>query len=305
MCYYYEEIHNNNFGPQLPLGIGFGVIMLASFLLSLREGLEAALIIGVLLGTLRKLAQPEYRKTVWFGVSLAILVSGLTGFALNILGARFEGSAEKIFEGITMLLAAVILTWVVLWMSRQPRDISERLESDIKIAVSNRSRLALFSLSFLAVIREGIELAFFLTAVSLDTDGFRLLLGAGLGLAVVVMISFLLFRGLIKLKLARFFQVTSFILVIFAAGLVAHGVHEFNEVGLISPIIENLWDINFVLDEKSILGVVLKTLVGYNGNPSLSEVMAYLLYFVIISVVGFRINVKNNKTSLLRRISNE
>ena len=274
--------------------------MLASFLLTLREGLEAALIIGVLLGTLNKLAQPEYRKTVWFGAGLAIMISALAGFALNMLGARFEGRAEEIFEGIAMLLAAVILTWVILWMGRQSRDINERLKSNIKTAVSNRSSFALFALSFLAVIREGIELAFFLTAVSLDTDGVGVLIGAGLGLASVVVIAVLLFRSLIKLNLARFFQITSFILVIFAAGLVAHGVHEFNEAGLISPIIEHLWDINHILDEKSTLGELLKTLVGYNGNPSLSEAIAYLLYFVIIGVAGFSFSVKNNKNTTVK-----
>ena len=272
--------------------------MLASFLLTLREGLEAALIIGVLLVTLNKLDQIEYRKTVWFGASLAIIISGLAGFALNVLGARFEGRAEEIFEGITMLLAAVILTWVILWMNRQPRDINERLKSNIKIAVSNRNSLALFSLSFLAVIREGIELAFFLTAVSLDTEDAGLLIGAGLGLAVVVVIAVLLFRSLIKLNLTRFFQITSIILVVFAAGLVAHGVHEFNEAGLIPSIIEHLWDINYILDEKSTWGGLLKTLVGYNGNPSLSEVIAYVLYFAIISVAGFRFSVKKKNTTI-------
>ena len=107
------------------------------------------------------------------------------------------------------------------------------------------------------------------------------------------------------MNLARFFQITSIILVIFAAGLVAHGVHEFNEAGLIPPIIEHLWDINHILDEKSTLGELLKTLVGYNGNPSLSEVIAYLLYFVIISVAGFSFSVKNKKNLLYRRIFNE
>ena len=269
--------------------------MLASFFLALREGLEAALIIGVLLGTLNKLEQPEYKKTIWVGAGLAIIISALAGFALNMVGARFEGRTEETFEGITMILAAGILTWVILWMGRQSLDINERLKSNIKMAVSNRSSLALFALSFLAVIREGIELAFFLTAVSLNSDGVGVLIGAGLGLAAVVVIAVLLFRSLIKLNLTRFFHVTSFILIIFAAGLVAHGVHEFNEAGLIPPIIEHLWDINYILDEKSTLGELLKTLVGYNDNPSLSEVISYLVYFAIISVAGFRFSTKNEK----------
>jgi len=274
--------------------------MLASFLLTLREGLEAALIISVLLGSLNKLAQPEYRKSVWFGASLAIIISGLAGFALNMLGARFEGRAEEIFEGITMFLAAAVLTWVIMWMSKYSRGINKKLSSGVQQAVSNRSGLALFSLSFLAVIREGVELAFFLAAVSLDAGGVEVLLGAGLGLAAVVVISVLLFRSLIKLNLARFFQVTSIILVLFAAGLVAHGVHEFNEAGLIPPIIKHLWDINHILDEKTTLGSVLKTLFGYNANPSLTEVISYILYFIIFLLAVFRKKILKYPQELYR-----
>ncbi len=262
--------------------------MFVSFLLALREGLEAALIIGVLLGTLKKINKPEFRKAVWFGTGFAILTSGVGGFLLNRLGAGFEGRAEEIFEGTTMLLAAGVLTWVILWMGKYSRGINEKLSSDVQQAVSNRSRLALFSLSFLAVIREGIELAFFLTAVSLDAGGIEVLVGAGLGLVAVVGISVLLFRSLIQLNLARFFQITSIILVLFAAGLVAHGVHEFNEAGLIPPIIDHLWDINHILDEKSTLGGLFKTLLGYNGNPSLTEVVSYILYFIILVFTGFK-----------------
>jgi len=272
--------------------------MLASLLLALREGLEAALIIGVLLGTLNKLGKQEFRKAVWFGTVLAILASGIGGFVLNRLGAGFEGRTEEIFEGITMLLAAGILTWVILWMGNQSRTINEKLSTGVKQAVSNRSWFALFSLSFLAVIREGVELAFFLAAVSLDASGVEVLIGAGLGLAAVVVIAVLLFRSLIQLNLARFFQVTSFILVFFAAGLVAHGVHEFNEVGWIPPVIEHLWDINHILDEKSTLGELLKTLLGYNGNPSLTEVVSYVLYFIILVVTGSKYGVNGKAAKI-------
>jgi len=274
--------------------------MFASFLLALREGLEAALIIGVLLGTLNKIGKLKFRNAIWFGAILAILASGLGGFALNQLGASFTGRAEEIFEGITMLLAAGILTWVILWMGNHARAMKEKLASDVQVAVSNRSWFALFSLSFLAVIREGIELAFFLTAVSLDAGGIEVLTGAGLGLAAVVVIAVLLFRSLIQLDLVRSFQVTSIILVFFAAGLVAHGVHEFNEVGWIPSIIEHVWDINHILDEKSTLGGLLKTLLGYNGNPSLTEIISYVLYFIILGINGFgsRIVKKNPKIKI-------
>jgi high-affinity iron transporter len=268
--------------------------MFASFVLALREGLEAALLIGLLLGTLKKLGHTEYQRMIWFGAGLAIIVSGAAGYLFNVLGASFEGRNEEIFEGITMLLAAGLLTWVILWMRTQSRGINERLAANVKEVVSDQNQLALFSLAFIAVIREGIELAFFLAAVSLDTDGREVLLGASLGLAAVSVVAFLLFKSLIRLNISRFFQVTSIILVLFAAGLVAHGVHEFNAVGFIPPVIEHLWDINHIIDEKSPPGELLKALFGYNGNPSLTEMVAYIMYFVILIVTGSRFLVNGN-----------
>ena len=274
--------------------------MFASFVLALREGLEAALIIGLLLGTLKKLGHTEYQRLIWFGAGLAIIVSGAAGYLFNVLGASFEGRNEEIFEGITILLAAGLLTWVILWMRTQSRGINERLAANVKEVVSDQNQLALFSLAFIAVIREGIELAFFLVAVSLDTDGREVLLGASLGLAAVSFVAILLFKSLIRLNISRFFQVTSIILVLFAAGLVAHGVHEFNEVGFIPPVIEHLWDINHIIDEKSPSGELLKALFGYNGNPSLTEVVAYILYFLILIVTGSRFLVNGNSTKKIK-----
>lgn len=110
--------------------------------------------------------------------------------------------------------------------------------------------------------------------------------GAALGLGTVILASALLFKGLIRLDLRRFFQVSSLILVLFAAGLVAHGVHEFNELGWIPPVIEQVWDLNPILDENSTLGQLLKALVGYNGDPSLTEALAYFIYLVIAAIIG-------------------
>ncbi len=269
--------------------------MLASFVLSLREGLEAALIISVLLGSLKKLGQVEGQRPIWVGAGLAVVVSALAGILLNLLGANFQGRAEEIFEGITMLLAAVILTWMIFWMRAQAQKVTQKLEADVKGAVLKNSGFALFSLAFVAVIREGVELAIFLTAAGLDSNGLEILIGAGLGLAAVLILAFLLFRSLIRLNLDRFFQITSIILILFAAGLTAHGIHEFNEAGIIPSIIEHVWDVNHILDEKSTLGAILGTLLGYNGNPSLTEFAAYLIYLSVIGTSWFR--VKDRSTS--------
>lgn len=261
--------------------------MLASFLLALREGLEAALIISLLLGALRKLDYRNADRNVWLGAGAALLISVLAGFLLNLLGTRFSGRAEEIFEGATLLLAAGVLTWVILWMGRRSNRLNDQLKADLKLALERGGGWAFFSLAFLAVIREGIELALFLTAAALNGASRAILWGAALGLAAVILVSTLLFKGLIRLDLRKFFQVTSLLLILFAAGLIAHGVHEFNEVALIPPVIEHLYDVNFILDENSTLGQFLQALLGYNGNPSLTEVSAYLLYIGAVGIPGF------------------
>lgn len=258
--------------------------MFASLLLSLREGLEAALIIGILLGTLKKIQREDLSPTIWAGTLSAAFLSLLAAIGLNAMGVAFEGEAEEIFEGITMLLAAGVLTWMIFWMARQARNLKNELEADVRKAALQTSKTPLFSLAFLAVIREGIELALFLTAATFASDSRQTLIGAVLGLALAIALGWGLFKATLRLNLQKFFQVTGFLLLLFAAGLVAHGVHEFNEVGWIPAIIEHVWDINHILNEKSTLGEILKALFGYNGNPSLSEVLAYVVYFIGISL---------------------
>jgi high-affinity iron transporter len=256
--------------------------MLASFLLSLREGIEAALLIGIVLGALHKLNRSKMAPAVWYGTLSAVGVSIITGVLLTTFGLSLEGAAEQIFEGVAMLLAASVLTWMIFWMNRQGRSIKGELEAGVNRATSTGGVRALFGLAFLAVVREGIELALFLTAATFASEPQSTVLGALLGLGVAILLGWGLFASTVRLNLRRFFQVTGFLLVLFAAGLVAHGVHEFNEVGWIPSLVEHVWDVNPVLDEDSTLGAMLKALFGYNGNPSLTEVLAYLSYYVVI-----------------------
>jgi len=150
--------------------------MLASYLLSFREGLEAALIVGVLLGALQKLNRPTQRRTIWLGTISAIILSIVVGLILNQVGAAFEGRAEEVFEGFAMLLAAGILTWVILWMQSQARSLNKRLEANVEQAVLKDNKTALFSLAFLSVFREGIELALFLIAASMSSDNMQVII---------------------------------------------------------------------------------------------------------------------------------
>jgi high-affinity iron transporter len=279
--------------------------MLASFFLTLREGLEAALIISLLLGSLQKMNRQDQARSIWLGAAAAVLLSALVGIFIQLLGASFSSPGEEVFEGLTMLLAAGILTWVILWLGKGTRELNERLRSDLQLAVGAGGGWALFSLAFLAVVREGVELALFLSAAAVGLASSRILGGTALGLTVVILVAVLLYKGLIRLNLGRFFQVTSLILVFFAAGLVAHGVAEFNAVGLIPPIIEPVWDINQVLDENSGLGQLLKALLGYNGDPSLTEVLAYSLYLGSAAVGGLSSRLYGHKEVLAGQRSDQ
>jgi high-affinity iron transporter len=258
--------------------------MFASALITLREGLEAALIVGIVLGVLRKMGQEERSRPVWAGVLVAVAVSVVAGLALNALGVAFEGRGEEIFEGVAMLLAAGVLTWMIFWMQRQGRKIQADLELDVRRAVTEESAWALFSLAFVAVVREGIETVLFLTAAAFSATAGQTLIGGAVGLIVAIAIGWVIFVAGKELNVRSFFRVTGVLLVLFAAGLVAHGVHELQEARLLPTIIEHVWNVNPILSEDSTVGQFLKALFGYNGNPSLLEVLSYLAYYAAIYV---------------------
>jgi len=269
--------------------------MLPTYLLSLREGLEAALIIGILLGALSKIRRTDLAPTMWLGALSAIGVSILTAVLLTTFGLSLEFPAEAIFEGIMMLIAAGILTWMIFWMSKQARFLKSELEAGVNKAVASAGKSPVFWLAFIAVVREGIELALFITAAffagnqsGVGNDIIQTLVGTILGVGTAALLSWTLFATTVRLDLRRFFQVTGILLILFAAGLVAHGVHEFNEVGWIPAVIEHIWDVNAIVDENSVTGQLLKTLFGYNGNPSLTEMLAYFAYLIAVTILWRR-----------------
>jgi high-affinity iron transporter len=194
-----------------------------------------------------------------------------------------------------MLIAAGLLTWMIFWMSKQARSLKGELEAGVNRAAATTGQRAMFGLAFLAVVREGIELALFITAAffagnqgQMTSNIIQTLAGTILGLGTAALLGWTLFATTVRLDLRRFFQVTGFLLILFAAGLVAHGVHEFNEVGWIPAIIEHVWDVNAIVDENSLFGLLLKTLFGYNGNPSLTEMIAYFVYLAVVTVLWRR-----------------
>jgi high-affinity iron transporter len=269
--------------------------MLPTYLLSLREGLEAALIIGILLGALSKIRRTDLSPTVWLGTLSAIGVSILTAVLLTSFGMSLQDPAEAIFEGITMLIAAGILTWMIFWMGKQARFLKSELEAGVNKAVASAGRSPVFWLAFIAVVREGIELALFVTAAffagnqgGVTSNVIETLVGTILGLGTAALLSWTLFATAVRLDLRRFFQVTGILLILFAAGLIAHGVHEFNEVGWIPSIIEHIWNVDTFISESSLVGQLLKTLFGYNSSPSLTEMIAYFGYIAVVTILWRR-----------------
>lgn len=191
-----------------------------------------------------------------------------------------------------MFLAAGILTWMIFWMGKQARNMKSELEDGVNKAAASTGKSSIFWLAFIAVVREGIELALFLTAAffagnneSVSVNTIQTLAGVVLGLGTAILLGWSLLASTVRLDLRRFFQITGFLLILFAAGLVANGIHEFNEIGWIPSIIEHVWDVNSFVNENSVMGLLLKTLFGYNGNPALTEMIGYFVYIAVVAVL--------------------
>jgi high-affinity iron transporter len=261
--------------------------MIAGLLITLREGLEAALIVGLVFGVLKKTKSLGLGSSVWAGVGAASLLS--LGFAvfLQWVGASLEGEAEAAFEGVMMLLAAGVLTWMILWLQRQGNKAQAGLEQDVRQAAGRGQRMGLFGIAFFAVLREGVETALFLTAAAVSSGALGTFTGGLVGLAAAILIGWGLYASTIRLDVRRFFLITSALLVLFAAGLVGHGIHELNEAGWIPSVIDPVWDVSSVMSDEVGVGLGLKTVFGYNANPSLTEVLGYLAYFALV-VIGIR-----------------
>jgi high-affinity iron transporter len=238
--------------------------MLSALLITLREGLEAALIIGIILAYLSTTSNRQGFKPVWIGTSLAVLVSLVAGAVIYFSVGRLEGRAEKIFEGIAMWTAASVLTWMIFWMRKQAINIKDHLHAQIQSALGSGSALGLLGLAFFIVVREGIETVLFVFAATRVAESAVLsAVGGIMGLGIAVVIGYSIYKGTSKLNLRAFFNVTGLLLILFAAGLLAHGVHEFHEAGIIPAVIAD-------------------------ANPSLVEVLAYVGYLGFVLVSYFR-----------------
>lgn len=252
---------------------------MASFLLMLREGVEAALIVAILLAYLQKLGRVEEKKWVWWGTGVAVAASLIAGVVIFNTVGGFEGEAEAIAEGVIAVVAGVLLTWMILWMAKQARFIKGDLHARIDSAVAGGGSLAVGLVAFIAVAREGLESALFMLSTTVGTEAVlsQAIGGVG-GLAAAIVIGFLVYRGGSQLNLRVFFRVTGMLLILFAAGLVAKAVHEFQEVGYLPVFVEHVWNIEWANPDNSTFWRFAKTLFGWDQDPSLLQVIVYLCY---------------------------
>ena len=261
----------------------------SAFLITLREGIEAALIISILLAYLRQVGESGQARLVWIGSAAAIVVSLAAGAVLYAIGAEFEGTAEQVFEGLVTLFAVAVLTWMIFWMRRQGGRVKSELQQRVDAALMGGG-LALGSLAFVAVLREGIETALFLYGAE-QAAGQGLLptvLGGLLGLSVAAVLGYLLYRGGLRLNLRAFFRVTGVLIIIVAAGLFAFSVHELQEAGWLPFLTQPAFDISHQLSDESGVGAMLRALIGYNDDPSVLEVIAWASYLLVAGFLFLR-----------------
>jgi high-affinity iron transporter len=256
---------------------GFG-----GLLTGLREGVEAALIVGIIASYLVKIGRADRLASVWFGVAAAIASSIAIGVLAFVLLGSLQGTAEQIFAGTASLLAVVILTYMLFWMRKQAVTLGAELRGGVDRAVASTSMLGLSLLAFTAVIREGIETALFLLGqtTAASGEGLSVVLGALVGLLIAAGIGVLIFRAGLRLNLSAFFNVTGAALVVIASGLLSYGVHEFIEVGLLPALINPVYDISGILPHKEGIGQFLRAIVGYSSTPELTTLLAQGAYLI-------------------------
>lgn len=205
-----------------------------------------------------------------------------------LLAIEFEGRYEQLFEGSAMFLAAAILTTVILWMRNSSKAYSEDIKVKMDIALTGRQSYGLATLAFISILREGIETVLFIGSASFSTSGLQTLIGAGLGLGVALLLGIAIMWYSVRLDLRTFFNVTGFLLILFAAGLVSRGIGEFGEAGVIAPGVQSVWDTNGIISDQSSVGKILTALFGYIGSPSLSQVIGYIAYWLLIILWLYR-----------------
>ena len=253
--------------------------MLATYVLFLREGLEASLIVSILFAVLRQLGQMKQARAIWTGVGLALLGAILSAVLLFTLVHQYvDTTGQTIFETLTYLLAVVLLTTMTFWMQKHSRSLKQEITRKAEVAGSG---FAFGLLAFTFVGREGLETAFFTLAFAFQTNGWLLLLGGLLGILSSVALCVLIYRLGYRLNYRIFFRVMGILLLFFAAGLLADSIQNMQELGWITFGLTPLWNTAHILSENSTVGDLLHSLLGYAEAPTVLQGTFYIFFLVI------------------------
>ncbi len=226
---------------------------MGSFVITLREGFEAALVVGLILAYLTKTGQRERAAAVWWGVAAASALSVVIGATLFLSGGELEGTSEAIYEGTAMIAAAAVVTWMAFWMRGQAATIGAHLREQVSESLRSGSAIGLASVAFVGVGREGLETSLFLFASTEGSGATVAVIGGVLGLLAAVGLGVAFYRGALRLDLAKFFTVTSVLVIAFAAYLIFSGIHEIGEAAgsealeLAAPVAALLYGGGFAL----------------------------------------------------------
>jgi high-affinity iron transporter len=274
--------------------------VLATFVIFLREGVEASMIVAILLAYLNRLGRRDHFRDVFLGVGAALLLATAVGVAVYATVRQYDGSrGQTIFETVTYLLAAAVLTYMTFWMRNHARSLSKELRSRAEAALDGKARWGLGLLAFQAVGREGLETVVFTLAIVFSTSSAHALSGAVLGLAGSLGIAFVIYRLGHKLNLSRFFTVVGVLLMVFAAGLLADAIQNLQELGWLPVLDLPMWHTGHLLSEDSAFGDLLHSFFGYSDSPTPLQLLVYVAYLaiVIVAYLGLRDGLARRKAN--------
>jgi high-affinity iron transporter len=255
--------------------------VLANFLIGLREGLEAALVVGILIAYVVKVQRRDVLPRLWVGIAIAIAVSLGVGAILTWGPYGLSFQAQEAIGGALSIVAVGFVTWMIFWMARTARDLKHNLENRMDLALMGAG-WGIIVLAFLSVGREGIETALFVWASVAASGGTWIpAVGALLGILTAVVIEILIYRGFVRINLGKFFTWTGGFLIIVAAGVFAYGIGDLQESGVIPGALAKAWDISAVIPASSWYGTVLQGVVNFNPNPSWLQVVGWFVYLAI------------------------
>jgi high-affinity iron transporter len=262
----------------------------SGFVTGLREGVEAALIVSIILVYLARTGNARHFPKIWLGTGAAVAVSLVAGIAIVVTVGELESPYEQVFEGLTLLVAAGVVTWMLFWMRRQARAVKGELHAAVDRVLIEGGMWGLALVAFTAVIREGVETALFLVGqvTAAQAAGWNVLLGALLGLMLAAVIGYGFYRGSRRIQLATFFRWTGIALIFIAAGLLSHAVHEFIEIGVIRFGTQTAFDISALLPHESGIGQFLSALFGYTSTPEVLTLGVWVAYLVVVVALYLR-----------------